>query len=548
MATLEQIAEGIRRAHAAGNAEHVKALGAEYRRLQAEQKAPASGFARLMSGGDPAELERSANVTMAAPKAKNPLDSFNEFSNSVQSGFNQGLTLGFGDELFAGVTAPFAAVGPMMEGNGYDLGAAYGSQLDATRGAMGQAREANPIAAGVGEIAGGVINPITKLFGGPMAAATNPWAKAGIGAAGGAALGGLYGAGTADGDMGDRLAGAGSGALTGGLVGAAMPTVSKVAGDTLSRLFQRRATNSAIRGAPSASDLKAASSAMFQQVDNSGVTVDTNKFAQFVQDQVRWAKSNRINPNLDPKATGAFESLIQALDDVQKNGGALALSDMHTLRQIAQKAAVSSEGRDAMFASHIVEELDDFVTKPGVAVLPANRLGSSASAPNELLKAISTWGKARRVGLIEEAIYKAQNQASGLENGLRIQFRALLQNPRTRNLFTRAEREALEDVVRGNVVSNLTKLLGKFGFGPNNMLGGTIGASIGGTMMGGIPGALATAAVTSGARKVSEKLTEKAANRAARVIAAPNVPSLAPVNLPALPAAVSLPAIDYINR
>jgi hypothetical protein len=510
-----------------------------------------SGFAQLMAGADPATLERSENVEMAVPsnpmQSGGPLGGFNDFSNAVQSGFNQGLTFGFGDELFAGVTAPFAALGPMLEGGGYDLGKAYESQLDTTRQAMGHQRELNPIAAGVGEIAGAITNPLTRLAGGAVSQAPGLGVKSAIAAGEGAALGGLYGAGSADGDLNDRLSGAGAGALTGGLFGAAAPAVSKMAGDTIGRAMQRRATNSAIRSAPSAADLKAASSAMFQQVDNSGVTVEPNSFGNFVAGILQKAVKDRMNPTLDPKAYAAFQELASAANDALKGNGVLTISDLHTLRQIAQKAAMSAEGRDYQFAQRIIDGLDNFITQPGATVLPRNRLGSATSAPDLLKDAIGTWARASKAADLERAIYRAQNAASGFENGLRVEFRKLLNDDAFRGALSRAEREALEDVVRGNAVSNLTKLLGKFGFGSNNMLGGTIGASIGGTFLGGVPGALATAAVTSGARKVSEKLTQRAAERAARVVATPNVPNLPPINLPRLPPAFSLPLIDHFQ-
>jgi hypothetical protein len=162
-----------------------------------------------------------------------------------------------------------------------------------------------------------------------------------------------------------------------------------------------------------------------------------------------------------------------------------------------------------------------------------------------MFDAIGTWGRSRRVGLIEEAMYRAQNVASGPENGLRIEFRKLLQNPETRKVFSAAERQAIEDVVNGNSLSNLTKLLGKFGFGTNgagNMLGGTIGFGAGSVFGGPVAGMLA-AGVGTGARKASEVLTTKAAERAAKVVATPNVPSLPARALPSLsfaPAALPL--------
>lgn len=504
MATLEQLAEGIKRAHAAGDVEAVKKLGAAYRAMQAEAPAPI-----MQLQGGPGTEGFAAPEPKAFQPAPDPVGGFNEFSNAVQSGFNQGLTFGFGDELYAGVAAPVAAAGSWLGGGEFDLGKAFNEQLDLTRKVNAERSGANPIASAAGEVTGAIVNPLSRISGGPLKSAAT-----------GAGLGAAYGFGTGE-TMDERLSGAGLGALGGGVVGAVAPAVAKGVGNALTRGAQRRATNAAIAGAPAAADLKQTASQMFRSVDNAGVTIDTNKFARFVQDQVRWAKSKRINPNLDPKATGAYETLIQALDDVQKNGGALTLSDMHTLRQIAQKAAVSSEGRDAMFAGHIVDEIDNFITQPGVAVLPTNRIGNAANAPNELLKAISTWGRAKRVSIVEEAIYKAQN-AGNYENGLRVQFRQILNNQTKRKLFTQAEIQAMEDVVRGNTVSNAAKLLGMFGFnfgkGTHNIVGGSIGLLMGQPIL---------TLLGTGARKVSEKMTERAAQRAAQVVATPNVPSVA---------------------
>jgi len=340
----------------------------------------------------------------------------------------------------------------------------------------------------------------------------------------------------------DALAAGGLGALTGLAGFGAGQAVGKLGGaiaDTVTGSRQAAATARAIAGSPTAAELKAQATAMFKAVDDAGVTVDTNRFSTFVSDLVTKAKKMRINPTLDAKATGAFEELIGALDDVQRNGGALTISDMHTLRQIAQKASESVEGRDGMFAGMIVKGLDDFVTKTANLALPRNRLGEAAGG-NELMAAISTWARSRRSGLVEGAIERAKNAASGFENGLRVEFRKLLNNPDNSRLWTEAEKRAIEDVVRGTTGANLAKLVGKFGFGPGaNGLGGFLGGTAGLTF-GGPIGAAATAIGASAARKASEKLTEKAATRAAQVVATPGVPNIPQMANPLLGAKVPI--------
>jgi hypothetical protein len=383
------------------------------------------------------------------------------------------------------------------------------------------AREANPISSGAGGLAGGVLPllplGLTQVGGRLLGTVGTTGQRIAAGGASGAALSGADTA-ARGGDIGQVALSAGIGAGLGSL----FPVAGAVKNAIGNRTAQRAATNAAIKGAPAAADLKETARALFREVDASGVTVDTNRFSQFVADLASKAKKLRINPNLDPKATGAYQELIGALGDVQANGGALAISDLHTLRQIAQKAAMSTEGRDAMFANMIIEGLDDFVTRPGSTILPKNRLGTGTDAGSQLLKGISTWARARRVSMIEEAVYRAQNQASGVENGLRTQFRQILQNPEKRKLFTKAELAAIEDVTRGNAVSNLAKVLGMFGFnlggsGGGNIIGGSLGVLFGGPV---------GFAVGAGSRKISEKLTQKAAERAAKVVATEGVPSL----------------------
>lgn len=497
-----------------------------------------SGVTQLQGKVQPQAARPTEGSTNIEDRRPNPLAStlpgflgdFQNFSNAVQAGFGQGLTFGFGDEIYAGATAPIRAVGPMIEGKGYDLGKAYDEGLREQRAIHERQTQLNPIASAAGEVTGAIVNPVTRLAGGAMTKAASLPAKIGVGAAEGAALGGVYGFGTGD-SLEDRTNRAAMGAATGGVIGAATPAVSKAIGDFLTKGAQRRATSAAIKGAPSASDLKAASSALFQKVDQSGVTIDPNRFAQFVADQVQSQTKGHLNQTLHPSTYAALEEFAKtAQAALQRGGGSLTISDMHTLRQIAQEAAMSNVGRDGFRAGQLVEALDNFITQPGAAVLPPNRLGQGANtAANDLLEAISTWGRAKRVSLIEEAIYKAGNQASGFENGLRVQFRQLLQNKRTRALFTDAERQAIEEVANGTTLSNAMRLLGKFGFGggsASNMLGGTVGA-LGATSFGGPVAGIIAALGATGARKGAEVLTHKAADRAAQVVATPGVPSVA---------------------
>lgn len=506
MATLEQLAEGIKRAHAAGNAEHVRVLGQAYREMQAQQATPPNPY----EGGATPLTGKVSELPSRQPVKP---DLMTATANTI-----------------SGITNAIPVIGPLSQGIVDNLGGHISQAMGGDFNAPVQRREEliarDPVAYGAGNLAGAL-----GSFG--AMGATKMGADA-LGLTGkllpgmvkaGLSNQGLY---TADqlarGNTGMDTLGYGVPALLGAggrAAGDAVGAVGKKVANAVTGGRQAALTTQAIKGAPAAADLAQVSRQMFKQVDDAGVTVDPNRFGNFVVDLLKKSAKDRMNPTLDPKAYAAFQELAKAADDAMRGNGIVTISDMHTLRQIAQKAAMSAEGRDAMFANRIVDGIDDFITSSGATVAPGGK-----EAANTLLGAISTWGRSRRVGLIEEAIYKAQNQASGLENGLRVQFRALLQNAKKRALFTKAEIQAIEQVANGTSLTNAARLLGKFGFGggsASNMLGGTIGFGAGSVVGGPLAGVLA-AGVGTGARKASEVLTKKAAERAAQVVATPNIP------------------------
>jgi hypothetical protein len=159
-------------------------------------------------------------------------------------GFGQGATFGFANNLSSGLDATFAPIANWFLPQGsqrftepdwwsrYKDAMAVGRQLDQT------AERFHPIAHGVGIVAGGLatvpIAPQATVLKGVEAAAdagrlarvgataSRVAAGAGNAAVTGGGYGGLYGFGLTEGDLWDRLVGAGKGALWGSGLGAAV--------------------------------------------------------------------------------------------------------------------------------------------------------------------------------------------------------------------------------------------------------------------------------------------------------------------------------------
>jgi hypothetical protein len=443
---------------------------------------------------------------------------------------------GFVNELpIAGPLAQGAS-DAFMGGVSQLTGGDYGETVRGLQEGRERLAERAPISDAAGSIAGGlagfgglgaVVGKEAIGLGGKM--------LPGIGKAA-AANQGIY---TADqhvrGNTGLDTLGMGLPALAGvggRVAGDAIDAAGRGISNAVTRGAQRKMTTEAVQGAPTASELKSAASEMFEaSTGGQPLMISDTAYFRFLGGVKQAANKLRINPNLDQKSVGLLEMLMQTADDVAKGGVAVDMKDLHILRQAAQKVAQSSEGRDAAFANMVIRQLDDSIQ----SLKPADILGGAdpSQAANALMKGISTWHRASKVSVIEEAINKAGTYKSGLENGLRLQFQALLRNPKTRKMFTGPELRAIEDVANGTGKTNLVTLLGKFGFGTDgagNMLGGTIGASVGGTL-GSLFGPLGTAAgigLAGGAgiaaRKASERMGVGAARRAAQAVATPNLP------------------------
>lgn len=177
------------------------------------RKPAANAFADLIPEQAPQTVNKAGKGNMA-PDDRLPTD--------LHSLAVQGLSLGFGDEIGAGITAPLVAAGNLIRGEGpANIGEAYDQQLAFTRDQMEAAREAHPYMAPAAEITGALVTG--KVPAGMVLKGGNLVSKAARGAGIGAVYGGVAGTGAAEGGAESRLEGAKEGAALGGTVGAFVP-------------------------------------------------------------------------------------------------------------------------------------------------------------------------------------------------------------------------------------------------------------------------------------------------------------------------------------
>jgi hypothetical protein len=244
MATLEQIAEGIRRANAAGDTAAVQKLGAAYRQMQASGgNAAASGPMKLtgtVGKMDPAQSDASANVQGLDPQSAYnfslkqireryyPNLTDEQWQKSVEAGItnlkpvdaggllNDGMTMGLSDEargLVGAINALFAGQNPQQAFSDFQsfeqkrraAGAETAGPLGTAAQIGGAVLAGKPVAAGK-QVAG----LLPAIFQGGKQAAQQ---------------GAVYGFASTEGNIADRAKGAVTGAATGAVLGAAVPAV-----------------------------------------------------------------------------------------------------------------------------------------------------------------------------------------------------------------------------------------------------------------------------------------------------------------------------------
>lgn len=278
--------------------------------------------------------------------------------------------------------------------------------------------------------------------------------------------------------------------------------------------------------APSKEQIKEVASGLYREIDEMGAIVNPDKYQRMVADITREVRSKGLDPDITPMAQKAIDRLQAAADE----GVPMPLRELDTLREVAKGAADDvTKPKQNMLSGMIVDRIDEFMGQPGVLATESGKaVGQQVKARYKTARDL--WGRMRRSELIEEAVEKAGNQASGFENGLRIQLRSILNNKKQRRFFQPDELEAISNVVKGTTAANTMKLLGKFGFGEQqatNMLGGYLGGvsgyslgSAAGGPVGGFAGAAAVAGAGSVARRASTRMTKSATDMADAIIRA----------------------------
>lgn len=279
------------------------------------------------------------------------------------------------------------------------------------------------------------------------------------------------------------------------------------------RLKQGKIAREITDAAPSIEQLKDTARAVYKEIDEAGAVVKPGAYQFLVEKITREAQGAGLDPTITPKATQAISRFNELA------GQPVTVTELDTLRKVAQNAAKSIEPAEASLGVRMIESIDEFLDEAGPEILSS---GKDAGIGKKYKIARDMWGRARRSEMLEEAFEKARLQASGFENGVRTQFRAILNNKKKSRFFTASELASMKKVVTGGTGENLARLIGKLGFSEGsatNLVGGALGATAGGVAFG-APGAVAVPLIGQISRKLAQRMTVKGAEFADQVIRA----------------------------
>lgn len=297
-------------------------------------------------------------------------------------------------------------------------------------------------------------------------------------------------------------------------LGALLPPIQNVFKKTAGLVTDR--SKKLIQGAtPTTEGLKEASRNLYQQIDETGSVIKSNKVKGLYTNLNNTLRKEGYIAQTNPKIQG----ILKALNQTKK--GNVEISYIDSLRKSAGDLLASTDPADRRLGGIITGKLDDFIDD----LKYQDFLNPQKQPIGELYKdARELWNRARKSEIIDDAVSKAELQSTGFENGLRIQFRSILNNKKLSRKFTNEELSQMRKVVQGGPLENTLKLLGRFGF----MEGQRVTALIpllgigAGSMAGGPGGAVAVPMLGQFSRNLAQRMTRNNAKMASQLIRAGN--------------------------
>lgn len=259
-------------------------------------------------------------------------------------------------------------------------------------------------------------------------------------------------------------------------------------------------------------ELQKVKDAAYEAVEKTGAKYAPQSL-QNTASTIRQTVGKELDPGLHPRVV----SVLNNLDD-RFSQGPLSIKEVDNARRfvranIFDKASSDEEKR---LGNMIVNGLDDFIESAGPADVVAGNAGDAAKAISTARDMNTRFKKTEMtLDALEMAANRAGSSGSGgnIDNATRQQMRRILET--TKNLSDQ-EKEILTAIVRGEKLSNVLRMVGKF-----SPTSGGLPAwfNLFATSVAG-PFGLATAAVGAGSKMAADRMTQGGVQDLLRVMQA----------------------------
>jgi hypothetical protein len=238
--------------------------------------------------------------------------------------------------------------------------------------------------------------------------------------------------------------------------------------------------------APSAEALKAAASKGYDAVRDMGVQYSTDAVTKHVGGLRAALEQDGILGELAPKTF----SILSKFDNPPA-GSVVTSAGLEAARRAARNAAKDfTNPTEQKAAQRFIEGLDGFVASADPSSVVA---GPAAAAGEALTAARGNYAAAARSGKLQGVEERAElgaakaNSGFNTDNAVRQRADAIVSKPREAAGFSKEEREALKEIIRGGFVRNSLRTAGNV-MGGGGGLGAAVSGAIGGAAGGAVGG------------------------------------------------------------
>ena len=273
-----------------------------------------------------------------------------------------------------------------------------------------------------------------------------------------------------------------------------------------------------IESAPDVEKIKAASRAIFRELDESGVSVKQSALKRLEAKLDAVARKEGIRERVTPEAFGAIQEVKKDI----AAGKSIPISQMDELRTVAKNAIVSTDANKTRVGSRIVDEIDSFLDEIKSIDIEKGAQVSAADVGKQYQAARKLWGRAKRSEMLTDAIEMGASRKAGVEKGIRNELNNLLNRKKSRKFLSPEDVKAIRKVTDGDFKQNFASLVGGMGLKLENspsIFSSLVGGGGVGALASTVPGLagsvapVAIGAITVGtiAKEVAKKITRNKA-------------------------------------